>query len=433
MLPERMMEQTNETLITEFVLLGFVNLAWLQKYLFFLVLFFYILDICGNCIIVFLVSTEHALHSPMYFLLGSLSVLDIFFSTVTVPKMMYGFLMENTISKIGCLTQMYFFHFLGCAEGVTLASMGYDRYVAICHPLRYKTIMGRMTCIQLVFISWFTGLSTSLIHAVMTSQLPFCNKRIIKHFYCDVKPVIKLACKDITVNELTLAVVSGFLSTGTFFLTILSYFFIIVTLIKMKSSKGRVKIFSTCSSHLTVVILFYGTAMCTYLGPASENSLEKDSVAAILITVITPTVNPMIYTLRNKEVWKSLQKFLKKAKHFAVVGFTADLELTAICEGSLLQAAVTLHLYISNAEITDGLRGTANASEGFSSDESFSSNKNFQIWVSNGNETANENGNVSKVSKIRVPGHGYGTENTWFYITYEKHPDCPGVTPPNSA
>ncbi|XP_077321224.1 olfactory receptor 12D2-like [Lithobates pipiens] len=307
------MDEWNGTLTTEFTLLGITNVLWLQKFLFVLVLFFYFLDIFGNSVIISLVIRDLTLQSPMYFLLANLSFLDILFSTVTVPKMMYGFLMENIISKNGCITQMYFFHFLGCAEGVLLAAMGYDRYVAICHPLHYKVIMGKATCIQLVFIAWVTGLTTSLIHAVMTSQLPFCNNKKVKHFFCDVKPVIKLACKDIRINELTLATVSGFLSTSTFLLTILSYIYIIVHLLQIRSSKGRVKIFSTCSSHLTIVILFYGTAMCTYLGPASENSIEKDRVAAILFTVITPTLNPIIYTLRNKEVRKSLEKNLNRS------------------------------------------------------------------------------------------------------------------------
>ncbi|KAM3920391.1 olfactory receptor 12D1-like [Leptodactylus fuscus] len=305
------MEKFNETLLNELILTGITDQRWLQRFLFVFVLFFYILDICGNLIIISLVIRDSTLHSPMYFLLANLSFVDLMFSTVTVPKMMFGFLMENIISVKGYIIQMYFFHFLGCTEGVLLASMGYDRYVAICHPLRYLTIMGRSTCIQLVVVSWFIGLSTSLIHAIMTSQLPFCNIKRIKHFFCDVKPVIKLACKDIHVNEITLATVSGFLSTGTFSLTLLSYVYIISHVLKIRSSKGRSKTFSTCSSHLTIVILFYGTAMCTYLGPASEASLEKDRIAAILFTVFTPTLNPIIYTLRNKEVRNSVVKFIK--------------------------------------------------------------------------------------------------------------------------
>ncbi|XP_075048079.1 olfactory receptor 12D2-like [Mixophyes fleayi] len=312
------MDGWNRTSISEFILLGITNLPWLQKFLLFLVSYFYLLGIVGNLTIIFLVIRDTTLHSPMYFLLGNLSFLDILFSMVTVPKMMVGFLVENIISVNGCITQMYFFHFLGCAEGVLLAAMGYDRYVAICHPLQYIAIMKKSTCIQLVLISWVTGLTTSLIHAVMTSQLPFCNIKRVKHFFCDVKPVIKLACKDIHVNEITLATVSGFLSTGTFFLTTLSYVYIITHLLKIRSSEGRAKTFSTCSSHLTIVILFYGTAMCTYLGPASENSIEKDRVAAILFTVVTPTLNPIIYTLRNKDVRKSLIKCIKKITFWRV-------------------------------------------------------------------------------------------------------------------
>ncbi|XP_071972526.1 olfactory receptor 12D1-like [Engystomops pustulosus] len=307
------MEEINKTLLDEFIFTGITGQPWLQKFLFVFVLFFYILDICGNLTIVSLVVRDPTLQSPMYFLLGNLSFLDFLFSSVTVPKLMAGLLMMNAITVKGCITQMYFFHALGCTEGVLLASMGYDRYVAICHPLQYINIMRRSTCIQLVFVSWLTGCSTSLIHAVMTSQLPFCNNQRIKHFFCDVKPVIKLACKDISVNEITLATVSGFLSTGTFSLTMLSYVFIITSILKIKSSKGRSKIFSTCSSHFTIVILFYGTAMCTYLGPSSETSLEKDRIAAILFTVITPTLNPIIYALRNKEVMNAIKKLIKRS------------------------------------------------------------------------------------------------------------------------
>ncbi|XP_073422708.1 olfactory receptor 12D1-like [Dendrobates tinctorius] len=311
------MEVYNEThILNEFILMGITNQLWLQKFLFVFVFFFYLLDIFGNLIIVSLAIRDPTLQSPMYFLLGNLSFLDMLFSSVTVPKMMIGFLMENTISVKGCITQMYFFHFLGCTEGVLLAAMGYDRYVAICHPLQYVSIMGRSTCILLVLTSWVTGLTTSLIHAIMSSQLPFCNIKKIKHFFCDVKPVIKLACKDIYVNEVTLATVSGFLSTSTFSLTMLSYIYIITHVLKIKTSKGRSKTFSTCSSHFTIVILFYGTAMCTYLGPASETSLEKDRMAAILFTVFTPTMNPIIYTLRNKEVKKAVRKLIKRSLHF---------------------------------------------------------------------------------------------------------------------
>ncbi|KAG8560290.1 hypothetical protein GDO81_014890, partial [Engystomops pustulosus] len=288
--------------------MGLTDRPGLQKFLFAFIFFFYLLDLCGNLLIVFLVTKNPSLQSPMYFLLANLSFVDILFSSVTVPKIMVGFFKKNTIGVKSCITQMYFFHFLGGTEGVLLAVMGYDRYVAICHPLQYISIMGKSTCIQLVSASWLTGFTYSLVNTIMTSKLPFCNNRRVKHFFCDVKPVIKLACKDIHLNEITVTTASGFISTSTFLLTMLSYLYIISHVLKIRYSKGGSKIFSTCSSHLALVILFYGTAMCTYLGSASETSLEKDRIAAILFTVITPTLNPIIYTLRNSEVRNSIRK-----------------------------------------------------------------------------------------------------------------------------
>ncbi|KAG8560289.1 hypothetical protein GDO81_014889, partial [Engystomops pustulosus] len=305
------MKGLNKTFINEFILLGITDRPWLQKFLFTFVFFFYLLDLCGNLTIVLLVIRMPTLQSPMYFLLANLSFVDILFSSATVPKMMVGFFMENTISVKSCITQMYFFHVLGCIDGVLLAVMGYDRYVAICHPLQYITIMGRSTCILLVSASWMTGFTYSLVNTIMTSKLPFCNNQRIKHFFCDVKPVIKLACTDIHANEIALTAASGFLSTSVCLITLLSYLYIITHVLKIRYSKGGSKIFSTCSSHLSLVILFYGTAMCTYLGSASETSLEKDRIAAILFTVITPTLNPIIYTLRNSEVRNSIRTLIK--------------------------------------------------------------------------------------------------------------------------
>ncbi|KAM8921452.1 olfactory receptor 12D2-like [Pelodytes ibericus] len=307
------MERWNGTLLTEFVLMGLTSLPWLERFIFALVLFFYVLNILGNLTIVLLVTRNSALHAPMYFFLANLSFLDIFYSSVTVPKMLFGFFTENTISIKGCITQLYLFHSLGCTEGVLLTAMGFDRYAAICLPLRYHLIMDKVTCIQLVIISWFLGFTYSIIHSVMTSQLPFCMSNKVRYLFCDVKPVIKLACTDIYVNQITLLVVTGFLTTGTFTLTGISYGYIIVNLMKIRSSDGRLKAFSTCSSHLIIVILFYGTAMCTYLGPSSEDSIEKDRVAAVLYTVITPALNPLIYTLRNKEVKLSFIKLFRRS------------------------------------------------------------------------------------------------------------------------
>ncbi|XP_069805726.1 olfactory receptor 12D1-like [Dendropsophus ebraccatus] len=309
------MEPLNRTSVSDFILAGLTDLPWLQKVLFVFVLLFYQLDIVGNVIIIILATKDPSLHSPMYFFLANLSFLDICFSSVTVPKMMVGFWIQNVISIEACILQIYLFHGLGFSEGVLLSAMGYDRYVAICHPLRYKIIMRKSVCNYLVVTSWAAGLATSLVNAVMTSQLPFCNANRVHHFYCDVKPVIKLACKDVSVNQRTLIFFSGFICTGTFILTVLSYFYIISYVLTHHSGKGRSKAFSTCSAHFTVVMLFYGTAMCTYLGPDSETSIESDKIAAILAALITPSLNPIIYTLRNKEVRKSLKILFNSSKY----------------------------------------------------------------------------------------------------------------------
>ncbi|XP_053576101.1 olfactory receptor 12D3-like [Bombina bombina] len=303
-------ERGNWTSIHEFILMGFSGQKWLQIVLFAFFLLFYLLNIFGNLIIMTMVISDHALNSPMYFLLANLSFLDIVYSSVTLPKTLVGFLKENRITVNGCILQMHFFHFLGCTEGVLLAVMGYDRYAAICQPLRYNLIMNKSICIQLVSTSWVTGLIYSMSQTVMTAQLTFCKFNKIRHFFCDVKPIIKLSCSNTYLNELMLIIIGGFFSTGTLFLTVISYCFISTHLLKI-NSKGRQKAISTCSSHLSIVIMFYGTAVCTYLGPASVDSIEKDRVAAILFTVITPALNPIIYTLRNKEVRQSFKKLFK--------------------------------------------------------------------------------------------------------------------------
>ncbi|KAM4663664.1 olfactory receptor 5AR1-like [Discoglossus pictus] len=307
------MEGGNQTLITDFNLVGLTDDPWLQLVLFVFFLPFYVLNFIGNLIIMVLVTCTPALQTPMYFLLANLSVLDIFFSSVTVPKLLAGFFGQNRILLKHCIVQMYFAHNLGSTECVLLATMAYDRYAAICHPLQYNLIMGKKVCYQMVLFSWLIGIIYSMTISVMSSLLPYCKHNTIRHFFCDVKPVLKLACADTHINELVLATSAGAISICTFCLTIISYCYIIIHLLNIKSSEGRRKAFSTCSSHLTVVTMLYGTAMCTYLGPSSEASIEKDRVAAILFTVITPAMNPVIYTLKNEQVKKSLRKLFSKA------------------------------------------------------------------------------------------------------------------------
>uniref|UniRef100_A0A8C5QFK3 Olfactory receptor n=1 Tax=Leptobrachium leishanense TaxID=445787 RepID=A0A8C5QFK3_9ANUR len=313
------MDVGNATSVNQFILMGLTDVPWLQKLLFVSFLLFYEINIAGNLLIMTLAIRDTALHAPMYFLLANLSFLDIWFSSAAVPKMLVGFLGDNIISISGCITQMHFFHFLGCAEGVLLTTMGYDRYVAICSPLRYNSIMNRFFCIQLVLASWLIGFFSALILSIMSSMLPFCNLNKVQHFFCDVKPVIKLACSNTFINEIIVAALSGLISICAFSLTSLSYFYIIVHLFKARSSQRSMKAFSTCSSHLTIVILFYGTAMCTYIGPSTEDSIQKDKYdkyLALLYTVLTPLLNPFIYTLRNQDVKEAAKKLIYQNHHF---------------------------------------------------------------------------------------------------------------------
>ncbi|XP_075048073.1 olfactory receptor 12D1-like [Mixophyes fleayi] len=310
------MEKLNETSVKEFILLGLTNLPQLQTFLFITFLLFYLFTIAGNLSIVTVVVTDHGLHTPMYFFLGNLSFLDFFYSTTTVPKMLSGLLMEdNTISFHGCIVQLHVFHFLGSTEAMLLTSMSYDRYVAICNPLRYHVLMARTIYSQLAFCSWLVGFLYSLLHTILTSRLPFCRANKITHFLCDIKPLLKLACTDTHVNEGLVTIVTGSVGIGTFVLIVVSYAFIATHLQNIRSDQGRNKAFSTCTSHFTVVLLYYGTAFCTYLRPATKDSLEQDRIIAVLFTVITPALNPMIYALRNKDVKRALRKLFLEGLH----------------------------------------------------------------------------------------------------------------------
>ncbi|KAM4013552.1 olfactory receptor 12D1-like [Anomaloglossus baeobatrachus] len=307
------MEELNETHVTEFILLGITDLPHLQVILFITFLIFYLLSFIGNLSIVALVITDRGLHTPMYFLLGNLSFLDFFYATTTVPKLLSCLVFEDKkISFEGCIVQLHIFHFLGSTEAMLLASMSYDRYVAICNPLRYHVLMARAACFQLAFTSWLIGFLYSLTHTILTSKLPFCNMNKITHFYCDIKPLLKLACTDTHINESLVNILTGSVALGTFTLIIISYIFIATHIQKIQTQHGRSKALSTCTSHLTVVFLYYGTAFCTYLRPATKDSLEQDRLTAILFTVITPALNPIIYALRNKDVKKAFRKFFRE-------------------------------------------------------------------------------------------------------------------------
>ncbi|XP_063158210.1 olfactory receptor 10A4-like [Candoia aspera] len=306
-----LINKNNQTSVTEFILTGFSNHPELQLPLFVIFLFLYAITLSGNVLIILVTTMDPALHSPMYFFLRNLSSLEICFNLVIVPKMLSNFLMEKkTISYLGCATQMYFFFFFGAAECCLLAAMAYDRYVAISNPLRYPEIMNRKVCFQLAAASWFSGFPVSTVQTTWIFSLPFCGPNTVNHFFCDSPPVLELACADTYMFEIEALTATVLFIILPFILILLTYVHIIVTILRMPSAEGRQKAFSTCSSHLLVVTLFYGTATSTYFNPKSKYSPDTKKILSLSYTVITPMLNPIIYSLRNKEVKGAMKRTL---------------------------------------------------------------------------------------------------------------------------
>ena len=303
----------NQTSITEFLLLGMTDIQELQSFLFVIILIIYFVSVTGNGAILIVVISDPRLHSPMYFFLGNLSCLDICYSTVTLPKMLENFLSTHkAISFLGCISQLHFFHFLGSTEVMLLAVMAFDRFVAICKPLRYTVIMNHQVCTQMAVTVWIIGFFHALLHSVMTSRLNFCGSNHIHHFFCDVKPLLELACGNTDLNEWLLHTVTETIAMGSFFLTLLSYFYIIVYLFfKTHSCRLLRKALSTCASHFMLVVLLFGPVFFIYIRPASGSSMDQDRTVAIMYSVVTPVLNPLIYTLRNKEVKGALKRVIR--------------------------------------------------------------------------------------------------------------------------
>ncbi|XP_063158267.1 olfactory receptor 12D2-like [Candoia aspera] len=302
----------NWTEVPEFILLGLAN-DHIQQHIFFTVfLLLYQACLLGNGAILVVALVEPRLHTPMYFFLGHLSFLDICCSTVTVPKMLNGFITEQqTISFIGCLTQLHFFHFLGSSEGMLLGVMVFDRYIAICNPLRYTIIMNKWVCVMLAGATWAIGFFHALMHTVVTSRLWFCGPNLIQHFFCDIKPLLMLACSSTVLNLTLLNVVTSGIALASFFLTLLSYLYIVSFLFfKTRQWQSRWKAFSTCASHLTVVALLYIPVMFNYMLSSPGESSEREMSITLFYSVFTPVLNPLIYTLRNQEVKSALRKIL---------------------------------------------------------------------------------------------------------------------------
>uniref|UniRef100_H0XYT0 Olfactory receptor n=2 Tax=Otolemur garnettii TaxID=30611 RepID=H0XYT0_OTOGA len=294
---------------TDFVFRVFTTVPEFQALLFLLFLLLYLLILCGNTAIICVVCTHTSLRTPMYFFLSNLSFLEICYTTVVVPLMLSNILgAQKPIPLAGCGAQMFFFVTLGSTDCFLLAVMAYDRYVAVCHPLHYTLIMTQKLCVQMVVGALGLALSLSLQLTALIFTLPFCgHRREINHFLCDVPPVLRLACADIRVHQAVLYVVGILVLTVPFLLICVSYVFITLAILRIRSAEGRHRAFSTCSSHLTVVLLQYGCCSLVYLRPQSSTSEDEDRQIALVYTFVTPLLNPLIYTLRNKDVKGALR------------------------------------------------------------------------------------------------------------------------------
>ncbi|XP_006895502.1 PREDICTED: olfactory receptor 10J1-like [Elephantulus edwardii] len=304
------MRSVNHTGIREFVFQGFSNFGEHQLTLFVVFLTLYMLTIAGNVIIVTIIRIDHHLHTPMYFFLSVLSTSETFYSLVIIPRMLSSLIgLSQSISLEGCGTQLFFFLGFAITNCLLLAVMGYDRYVAICNPLRYSIIMNWRVCTILASSVCATGFSLSLVQAVAIFRLPFCDS-LIEHFFCDVRPVLDLACVIPIINDIFTLIISLLAITVPATFIFVSYVLIISTIVKIASAEGRKKTFSTCASHLTVVIIHYGCASIAYFKPKSENTKDQDQLISVTYTVITPLLNPVVYSLRNKEVQDALRRVM---------------------------------------------------------------------------------------------------------------------------
>ncbi|XP_075054106.1 olfactory receptor 5AP2-like [Mixophyes fleayi] len=308
------MANWNNTHYKEFILLGLTDNPKLEIILFGLFFIFYTVTLLGNIGIIVAVRVDSRLHTPMYFFLNNLSFLDLCYATIITPKTLVNFLSKSkAIGYIECAVQMYFFAASVTTECFLLGVMAYDRYVAICNPLLYSVVMSKKICIQLVAGAYTLGYLNATLHTITTFRLPFCKTNKIDHFFCDVPPLLKLSCTKTTMNEILMFIFGGFAESSSLTTIIVSYSYIISTILRIRSVDGRKKAFSTCASHLMVVTIFYCTILFMYLRPSSTYAMSQDQVASVFYSVIIPLLNPLIYSLRNKEVIQALKKM--KAKY----------------------------------------------------------------------------------------------------------------------
>lgn len=302
----------NRSFVTEFILIGLTDQPNLQLPLFFLFLVMYIVTMTGNLGLVILIGLNSHLHTPMYFFLFNLSLIDLCYSSVFTPKMLLNFILnKNIISYTGCMTQLYFYSFFVISECYVLMSMAYDRYVAICNPLLYKVTMSPQVCSMLSFASYGMAFAGASAHTGCMLRLIFCNANVINFYLCDILPLLQLSCTSTYVNEVVVLIVVGINITVPSFTILISYVFILANILNIKSTQGRAKAFSTCSSHIMAISLFFGSAAFMYL-KYSSGSMEQGKISSVFYTNVGPMLNPLIYSLRNKDVKVALRKSLIK-------------------------------------------------------------------------------------------------------------------------
>lgn len=307
------MQWQNETQVAIFILVGFPGSLTLQLSLFTVFLIMYVLTVVENVLIIVLIRLNMSLHKPMYLFLSNLSFLEMWYVSATVPKMLAGFVTDmKNISYTGCMAQLYFFLGLACTECVLLAVMAYDRYVAICNPLRYPVIMTLDLCMCLVAVSWLSGFLIAMGKVFFIARLNYCGPNIINHFFCDVSPLLNLACTGRELAELTDFLLALLILIGPLAVTIATYSCIISTVMRIPSAKGKQKAFSTCASHLIVVTIFYAASLFMYARPKAINSFDSNKLVSVVYTVLTPLLNPIIYCLRNQEFKDALKKTLHR-------------------------------------------------------------------------------------------------------------------------
>ncbi|XP_072254462.1 olfactory receptor 5AR1-like [Pyxicephalus adspersus] len=309
------MAPINQSRVSEFILMGITRDPTLQLYLSILFLLIYLITMFGNSTIIFIILIINDLHTPMYFFLSNLSFSDLSYSTVVTPKLLYALFSKQReifISYTACVFQLYFFAVFASTECYILSAMAYDRYVAICHPLLYPLIMNKKRCINVILIVYIGGLCTGGVHTYSTFILSFCGPNIINHFYCDIPPLMELSCSDTYTSKTVIFGVVSCLGLLSVMVILSSYFYIFFTIMNIHTAEGRHKAFSTCTSHLLCVALFYGTVFFMYLRPASNYSVTQNKVVSVFYTMVIPMMNPIIYSLRNREVKDILLFYLKK-------------------------------------------------------------------------------------------------------------------------